>query len=208
VLLVVTDHAPAGLGLRPQGFLCPRQLPAPVPLVLPLHPTVPPLLPVLEEDEPLELVEVVLESDVLPPVDELLPLVLEVVPELDTLPVLEEDEPFELEVVAELDTLLAPEVVVEPVEPLVVDGDVLPDELVPLEIAVVPEVLVGCLDAASTRLVDTAAPASARSFATTAIWSDWLGSDQAAVVSVGEPPCGSTTLDVADCTVSPGSPSA
>lgn len=163
VLLVVTDHAPAGLGSRPQGFLCPRQLPAPVPLVLPLHPTVPPLLPVLEEDEPLELVEVVLEADVLPPADELLPLVLEVVPEPEVLPVLDEDVEVEPEPVEPL---------VEPDVPLVVDEDVLPDELVPLEIVVVPAVLAGCLDAASTRLVDTAAPASARSLATTAIWPD------------------------------------
>jgi hypothetical protein len=149
-----------------------------VPLVFPLHPIVPPLLPVLG-------------LDVLPPVDAAVPLVLvevelleldEVFPE-DVLPLLDEDVLVELE------------------EALVVDEEVLPDELL-------PEALAGCLVAASTRLVDTAAPASARSFATTVIWPDWVGSDIAAVASAGEPLWGATTLDVADWTVKPGSPSA
>ena len=144
-----------------------------------MHPRVPPLLPVL---------------DVLPPVDELLPLVLV------------EVEPLELDEVLPVVVLLVVVVVLLPVldEDVVVEIEealVAPDVLL-------PEVLAGCLVAASTRLVDTAAPASARSFATTAIWPDWVGSDIATVVSAAEPLRGATTPDVTDWTASPGSPSA
>ena len=99
-----------GLALRHQlGFLCPRQLPSPVPLVLPLQPTVPPLLPVPEEDEPLEpgvvLVElevvlpevelpVLVDDDALEPEEELLELDV-LVPEVELLPVLDEVVPLE-----------------------------------------------------------------------------------------------------------------
>lgn len=93
------------------GFLCPRQLPSPVPLVLPLQPTVPPLLPVLEEGGPLEPdvvpveLEVVLpevelpvlvDDDALEPEEELPELdVLVLVPEVELLPVLDEVVPLE-----------------------------------------------------------------------------------------------------------------
>ena len=95
------------------GFLCPRQLPSPVPLVLPLQPTVPPLLPALEGGGPLEPdvgpveLEVVLpevelpvlvDGDALEPEEELPELdvlVLVLVPEVELLPVLDEVVPLE-----------------------------------------------------------------------------------------------------------------
>lgn len=103
------------------GFLCPRQLPSPVPLVLPLQPTVPPLLPALEGGGPLEPdvgpveLEVVLpevelpvlvDGDALEPEEELLELDV-LVPEVELLPVLDEVVPLE-----ELPSVVAPALLV------------------------------------------------------------------------------------------------